>query len=152
MVIPNTLFQQHKRWLYTWISSDGQYGNQTDYIFCRPKVEKFYTINKKRRPGADCGSDQELLMVKFRFKLRKIRKTSRWFKYDLNQVLYDGGSWTIKKAECRRTDGFKLWYWRILLRVPWTARRSSQSILRKSTLNIHWEDWCWSWNSNTLAT
>ena len=38
------------------------------------------------------------------------------------------------------------------LRVPWTARRSNQSILKKSTLNIHWKDWCWSWSSNTLAT
>ena len=55
-------------------------------------------------------------------------------------------SWTIKKAECRRTDAFKLWCWRSLLRVLWTARRSNQSI----TPNIHWEDWCWS--SNTLAT
>ena len=40
---------------------------------------------------------------------------------------------------------------RCLLR-PWTARRSNQSILKKSVLNIHWKDWCWSWNSNTLAT
>ena len=40
-------------------------------------------------------------------------------------------SWTIKKAECQRTDAFKLWCWRILLRVPWTARRSNQSILKE---------------------
>ena len=39
-----------------------------------------------------------------------------------------------------------------LLRVPWTSRRSNQFILKKSVLNIHWKDWCWSWNSNTLAT
>ena len=38
------------------------------------------------------------------------------------------------------------------LRVPWTERRSNQSILKESVLNIHWKDWCWSWNSNTLAT
>ena len=49
-------------------------------------------------------------------------------------------SWTIKKAECQRTDVFELWCWRRLLRVPWTARRSNQSILRKSVLNIHWKD------------
>ena len=42
--------------------------------------------------------------------------------------------------------------WRRLLRVPWTTRRSSQSILRKATLNIHWKGWCWSWSSSTLAT
>ena len=45
-----------------------------------------------------------------------------------------------------------MWFWRRLLRVPWTARRSNQFILRKSVLNIHWKEWCWSWNSNTLAT
>ena len=47
---------------------------------------------------------------------------------------------------------FELWCWRRLLRAPWIARRSNQSILRKSDLNIHWKDWCWSWNCNTLAT
>ena len=67
-------------------------------------------------------------------------------------AMYGCESWTIKKAECRRIDAFELWCWRRLLRVPWTARRSNQSILRKSVLNIHWKDWCWSWNSNTLAT
>ena len=66
-------------------------------------------------------------------------------------VMYWCESWTIKKAERWRTDAFELWYWKRLLRVPWTARRSNQSILR-SVLNIHWKDWCWSWNSNTLAT
>ena len=59
-------------------------------------------------------------------------------------------SWTIKKVEHWRIDAFELWCWRKLLRVPWTARRSNQSILRKSVLNVHWKDWCWSWNSNTL--
>ena len=67
-------------------------------------------------------------------------------------VMYGCENWTIKKAECRRIDAFELWCWRRLLRVPWTARRSSQSILKKSVLNIHWKDWCWSWNSNILAT
>ena len=46
-------------------------------------------------------------------------------------VMYGCESWTIKKAECRKIDAFELWYWRRLLRVPWTARRSSQSILKK---------------------
>ena len=61
--------------------------------------------------------------------------------------IYGCESWTIKKAECRRIDVFELWCWKSLLRVPWTARRSKQSIL-----NVHWKDWCWSWSSNTLAT
>ena len=46
-------------------------------------------------------------------------------------VMYGCESWTIKKAECRRLDAFELWCWRRLLRVPWTARRSNQSILKE---------------------
>ena len=68
-------------------------------------------------------------------------------------VMYGCESWTIKKAECRRIDAFELWCWRRLLRVPerdW-GHQTSQS-WRKSVLNIHWKDWCWSWNSNTLVT
>ena len=60
--------------------------------------------------------------------------------------------WTIKKTECRRIDAFELWCWRRLLRVAWTSRRSNQSILKRSVLGVHWKDWCWSWNSNTLTT
>ena len=59
-------------------------------------------------------------------------------------VMYGCGSRTVKKAECRRIDVFELWCWRRPLRVPWTARRS--------VLGVHWKDWCWSWNSSTLAT
>ena len=55
-------------------------------------------------------------------------------------VMYGCESWTVKKAEHRRIDAFELWCWRRLLRVPWTARRSHQSIQRKSVLNIPWKD------------
>ena len=57
-----------------------------------------------------------------------------------------------RKAEQQGIDVFELCCWRRLLRVSWTARRSNQSILKESVLNIHWKDWCWSWNSNTLVT
>ena len=67
-------------------------------------------------------------------------------------VMYGCESWTIKKAKHWRIDAFKLWCWRRLLRVLWTARRSHQSSRRKSVLNTHWKDWCWSWNTNTSAT
>ena len=67
-------------------------------------------------------------------------------------VMYGCESWTIKKAEHQRIDAFELWCWRRLLRVPWAARRSNQSILKEISLGVHWRDWCWSWNSNTLAT
>ena len=56
----------------------------------------------------------------------------------------------MKKAEHRRT--FELWYWRRLLRVPWTARRSNQSILKEISPGCSLEGLIWSWNSNTLAT
>ena len=67
-------------------------------------------------------------------------------------VMYGCESWTIKKAEHQRIDAFEMLCWRRLLRVPWTARRSNQSILKEIYPDIHWKDWCWSWNSNTLAT
>ena len=67
-------------------------------------------------------------------------------------VMYGWESWTIKKAEHWRIYAFELWCWGRLLRVPSTVRRFNQSILRKSVLNIHWKDWCWSWNSNNLFT
>ena len=69
--------------------------------------------------------------------------------------MYGCECWTVKKAECRRIDAFELWCWRRLLRVPWTTRRSNQSILKecsleglmlKLKLGVHWKDWCWSWN------
>ena len=54
-------------------------------------------------------------------------------------VMYECESWTVKKAECRRIDAFELWCWRRLLRVPWTARRSNESILKEISLGISWE-------------
>ena len=51
--------------------------------------------------------------------------------YGWHMVMYGCESWTVKKAECRRTDAFELWCWRRLLRVPWTARRSNQSMLKE---------------------
>ena len=57
-------------------------------VFLQPKMEKLYTVSQKR-PGADCGSDHELLIAKFRLKLKKVGKTTRPFSYDLNQIPYD---------------------------------------------------------------
>ena len=66
-------------------------------------------------------------------------------------VMYGYESWTIEKAEHRRIDAFELWCWRRLLSVPGLQGDPTSPFLRKSVLNIHWKDWCWSWNSNILA-
>ena len=55
-------------------------------------------------------------------------------------LMYGCETWTVKKAECRRIDAFELWCWRRLLRVPWTARRSKQSILKEIVLGVLWKD------------
>ena len=88
LVIANTLFQQHKRRLYTWSSPDGQYQNQIDYILCTQRWRSSIQ-SAKPRLGADYGSDHELLIAKFILKLKKIGKTTRPFRYDLNQISYD---------------------------------------------------------------
>ena len=66
-------------------------------------------------------------------------------------LVYGCESWTIRKAECWRTDAFELWCWRRLLRVPWIARRSNHSILKEISPEYSLEGLCWSWSSNTLA-
>ena len=88
LVITNTLLQQHKRGLYTWTSPDGQHQNQIDYILCSQRWRSFIQ-SAKTRLGADCGSDHEVLIDKFRLKLKKVGKTTRSFSYDLNQIPCD---------------------------------------------------------------
>ena len=73
LIIANTLFQQHKRRLYTWTSPDGQHRNQIDYILCSQRWRNSKQTAKIRL-GADCGSDHELLIAKFRLKLKKVGK------------------------------------------------------------------------------
>ena len=69
LVIAKTLFQQHKRRFYTWISPDGQHRNQIDYILCSQRWRSSIQ-SAKTRLGADCGIDHELLIAKFRLKLK----------------------------------------------------------------------------------
>ena len=73
---------------YTWTSPDGQHWNQIDCILCSQRWRSSIQ-SAKTRPGPDCGSDDELLIAKFRLKLKKVGKTTRPFRYDLNQVPYD---------------------------------------------------------------
>ena len=84
----NTLFQQHKRRLYTWTSSDCQYRKQIDYIPCSQRWRSSIQ-SAKTRPGADCDSHHEFVFAKFRLKLKKVGKITRPFRYDLSQIPYD---------------------------------------------------------------
>ena len=95
LVIANTLFQQHKRRLYTWTSPNGQNRNQIDYILCSQRWRSSIQ-SAKTRPGADCGSDHELLIAKFRLKLKKVVKTTRPFRYDLNHLMLSNNQSPIK--------------------------------------------------------
>ena len=88
-MIANTLFQQRKRRLYTWTSPDGQYRNQIEYILCSQIWRSSIQSAKTRLGDDDCGSDHKLLIAKFRLKLKKVGKTTRPFRYDLNQIPYD---------------------------------------------------------------
>ena len=90
----NTLFQQHKRRLYTWTSPDGQNRNQIDYILCSQRWRSSIQ-SAEIRPGADCGSDHELVIAKFRLKLKKVGETSRPFRYDLNFLMIIQWKWEI---------------------------------------------------------
>ena len=87
MVTANTHFQQHKRRLYTWTSPDGQHQIRLIIFFAAEWRSSIQSA--KTRPGADCGSGHELLIAKFRLKLKKVGKTTSPFRYDLNQIPYD---------------------------------------------------------------
>ena len=88
LVIANTLSSNNTREDYTWTSPDGQHQNQIDYIICSQRWRSSIQ-STETRPEADCGSDHELLITKFRFILKKVGKTTRPFRYDLNQIPYD---------------------------------------------------------------
>ena len=85
--IANTLFQQHKRRLYTWTSPDGQHWNQTDYILCSQRWRSS-TQSETTRLGADCGLDHEHLIAKFRLTMKKVGKIITPFWYNLNRIPY----------------------------------------------------------------
>ena len=88
LVIANTLFQQHKGRFYTWTSPDGQHWNQIVYILCSQRWRSSIQWAKTRL-GADCGSYHELLIAKFRLKLKKVQNSIILFRNDLNQIPYD---------------------------------------------------------------
>ena len=87
LVIANTRFQQHKRRLYIWTSAESK-NNQIIYIICSRKW-RISTLSAKTRQGADNSSDHELLIAKFRLKLKKVWEMTRPFRYELNQIPSD---------------------------------------------------------------
>ena len=115
------------------------------------RVMEFIFLGSKIDVGGDCSHEIKrhlLLERKPMTNLDSIKKQRQHFadktyivKVMVFPVVMHGcESWTIKKAECQRIDVVKLWCWRRLLRVLWTARRSNQSILKDLTLSIHWKD------------
>ena len=88
LVKENTIFQQHKRQLYKWTSLNGQHCNQINYILCSWRWRSCIQ-SAKTRPGADCGSDHQLLVEKQSLKLKKAGKTTGPARYDLNQIPYE---------------------------------------------------------------
>ena len=123
LVIANTLFQQHKRRLYTWTSPDGQHRNQIHYILCSQRWRGSIQ-SAKTRLGVDCGSDHELLIAKFRLKSRKVGKTTRPFTYDLNQIPYD---YTVEVTN--RFKGLDL-----IDRVPEELRVEVRNIVQEAVI------------------
>ena len=85
MTIANTLFKQPKRRLYTWTSPDQKYRNQIDYIIIQNRWRSMIHL-AKTLPGADCGSDHELLIAKIKIKLRKTKQIQTEMRYDLSNI------------------------------------------------------------------
>ena len=160
--------QNHCRWwLQPW-NYDLMYIQKTKIMASSPitswqiggetveKVADFIFLGSKITADCDCSHEIKIYLLLERkvmtnldsiLKSRDITLPTKVHLVKamvLPVVMYGCESWTIKKAEHRRIDAFELWCWRRLLRVPWTARRS--------VLGVHWKDWCWTWNSNTLAT
>ena len=136
VVIAKTLFQQSKRRLYTWTLPDGQYWNQTDYIPCSQRWRTSIQ-SAKARPWADCGLDHEVLIAKFRLKLKKVGKTTRPFSYDLNQLPYImQWKWQIDWREY-------MWYTEFLRNYAWRFMTFySRNMISEEALQISekWRD------------
>ena len=97
-------------------------------------MEKLYTVSKNKT-----GKSRDITLP------TKVRLVKAMV---FAVFMYGCQSWTIKKADHWRIDAFELWCWRSLLRVPWTARRSNQSILKEISPECWLEGLIWSWNSN----
>ena len=110
--------KQWKQWLTTFLGS-----KITAYGYCSHEVKRHLLLGRKDMTNLDSILKNRDITLPTKVHLVKAMV--------FPVVMYGCESWTIKKAECQRIDAFELWYWKRLLRVPWTARRSSQSILKE---------------------
>ena len=111
----------------------GNSGTVADFIFwgskitadgdCSHKIKRYLLLGRKVVTNLDSILKSRNIILSTKIRLVKA--------IVFPVVIYGCDSWTIKKAECRRIDAFELWCWKRLLRVPWTARRCNQSILRE---------------------
>ena len=111
--------------------TDDQYQNQIDYILCSQRWRSSIQ-SAKTSPGADCGSDHELLIAKFRLKLKKVGETTRPFRYDLNEIPYD---YTVEVT--KRLNELDL-----IDRVPGELWTEVCDIAQKAVFKIHKKTKC----------
>ena len=131
--------KQWKQWQFIfWISKVTVDGD------CSHEIKRHLLLGRKVMTKLDSIFESRDITLPTKFHI--VQTMVFWV------VMYGCESWTIKKSEHQRIDAFKSWCWRRLLRVPWTARTSNQSILKEIHLEYSLEDWCWSWSSSIFAT
>ena len=141
----NSTFKKLRSWhLVQSLSNGERMETVTDFIFlgskitadgdCSREIKRHFLLERKAMTNVD--SILKSRDITLPTKVHLVRTMV------FPVVMCGCESWIIKKAEHWRIDAFELWCWRRLLRVPWTARKSNQSILKESVLNIHWKDWC----------
>ena len=134
-----------------WGKSESSY---RDFIFlgskvtadhdCRHEIKSCLLLGRKAMTNLDSMLTSRNITLQTKFRPVKVMVSP--------VVMYESEHKTIKKAECQRIDAFKLWCWRRLLRVPWTQGDPTSPFWRRSALGFLWKEWCYSWNSNSLAT
>ena len=140
--------------IISWQKEGGKLETATDFIFfgfkvtavgdCSHEIKRCILLGRKAMTNLDCilkSRDITLLT-----KVLTLKSMFFWV------VTYRGEWWIIQNAEHQEIQIFELCSWSRLLRASWTARTSSQTILKEINPNTHWKDWCWSWSSNIWST
>ena len=146
--------EDHGIWSHHFMAN--RWGNETvsDFIFLGSKITAYgdcsHEIKRRLLLGSKVMTNLDSIL-----KNRDITLPTKVHLFKamvFPVVMYGYESWTVKKAEHRRIDDFEPWCWRRLLRFPWTARKSNQSILKEISPGCSLKDWCWSCNSDIWAT